>query len=55
MKLTLSDDQLSTIRRHGESTYPEEGGGLLLGHIDDGRVVVAEIRMLPNTWDVDAE
>ena len=55
MKLVLSDDQLNIIRQHGQSTYPEEGGGLLLGHLDDGRAIVTEIRVLPNTWDVDAE
>lgn len=55
MHLVLSDDQLDVIKRHGQSTYPEEGGGLLLGRFDDGRVIVDEIRVLPNTWEVDAE
>lgn len=55
MHLVLGDDQLDTIRQHGQSTYPEEGGGLLLGRFDDGRAVVSEIRVLPNTWDVGAE
>jgi len=55
MHLVLSNDQLDVIKRHGQSTYPEEGGGLLLGRFDDGRVIVDEIRVLPNTWEVDAE
>lgn len=55
MKLVLSDDQLNIIRQHGQATYPEEGGGLLLGHLDEGHASVTEIRVLPNTWDVDAE
>src|SRR3972149_11915528 len=55
MKLILNEDQLETIKRHGQSTYPEEGGGLLLGYVRDGRVVVREIRVLPNTWEVDTE
>jgi len=55
MKLVLGDDHLNNIRRHGQATYPEEGGGLLLGHLDDGRAVVREVRVLPNTWEVDAE
>ncbi len=55
MHLVLSDDQLDMIRQHGQATYPEEGGGLLLGRFDDGRAIVEEIRVLPNTWDVDAE
>jgi proteasome lid subunit RPN8/RPN11 len=55
MHLALSDDQLDRIKRHGQSTYPEEGGGLLLGRFDDGRAIVEDIRVLPNTWEVDAE
>jgi proteasome lid subunit RPN8/RPN11 len=51
----LRDEHLDLIKQHGQSAYPEEGGGLLLGHVDDGRRVVSEIRVLPNTWDVDAE
>jgi len=53
--LILSDDQLDIIKQHGRSTYPEEGGGLLLGRFNGGQVVVDEIRVLPNTWEVDAE
>lgn len=55
MHLVLSDDQLDVIKRHGQSTYPEEGGGLLLGQFSDGQAFVGEIRVLPNTWEVDAE
>lgn len=55
MHLVLGDDQLDTIKQHGQTAYPEEGGGLLLGRFDDGRAVVSEIRVLPNTWDVGAE
>jgi proteasome lid subunit RPN8/RPN11 len=55
MHLALSGDQLDMIKQHGQFTYPEEGGGLLLGRFDDGRAIVEEIRVLPNTWDVDAE
>lgn len=55
MPLVLSGEQISVIKQHVQSTYPEEGGGLLLGRFDDGRAIVEEIRVLPNTWDVDAE
>jgi len=55
MKLVLNDDHLDAIQRHGQATYPEEGGGLLLGHLENGHAVVKEVRILPNTWDVDAE
>ncbi len=55
MILVVGGEQLDIIRQHAQSTYPEEGGGLLLGRFEDSRVVVREIRVLPNTWDVDAE
>lgn len=55
MKLVLGDDHLNNIRRHSQATYPEEGGGLLLGRFDDARAIVREVRVLPNTWEVDAE
>ena len=55
MSLLLAGDRLRIIRRHAESTYPEEGGGLLLGRLEDGRALVTEVRVLPNTWDVAAE
>jgi len=55
MKLLLHDTHIEAIKQHVQSAYPEEGGGLLLGHIEDGRAIVSEIRVLPNTWDVDAE
>jgi proteasome lid subunit RPN8/RPN11 len=55
MTLIVRDDQVALIKQHVESTYPEEGGGLLLGRFDNGHAVVEEVRALPNTWDVDAE
>ena len=55
MVLILNDDQLYLIKQHGELVYPEEGGGLLLGRLEDGRATVTEVRVLPNTWDVEAE
>ena len=41
MLVKITRESLDAIRRHGESTYPEECGGLLLG-LDDG--TVREIR-----------
>ena len=37
MELRISSESLDAIRRHGEMTYPEECGGLLLG-LDDGTI-----------------
>jgi proteasome lid subunit RPN8/RPN11 len=55
MSLVLSDMQLDAIKQHGQSTYPEEGGGLLLGHAENGRTIVKEVRAIPNTWETNAE
>ena len=44
MTLVLSNEQLETVRQHGQIAYPEEGGGLLLGHFDDGRAIVREVQ-----------
>lgn len=55
MKLILDGEHLDGIKRHVQSTYPEEGGGLLLGRLDGDGAIVEEALTLPNTWDVDAE
>lgn len=54
-RLLISDQQLDTIRQHVQSTYPEEGGGLLFGHIAKDGATVKQVRTIANTWDVDAE
>lgn len=40
MILQLSQEMLNQIQTHGESAYPEEGAGFLLGHEHEARVVV---------------
>jgi proteasome lid subunit RPN8/RPN11 len=55
VSLVLNDRHIAIINQHLQSTYPEEGGGLLLGRAENGRALVTEVRALPNTWDVDAE
>jgi len=42
MTLQISPQTLKQIHSHGEAAYPEEGAGLMLGHVDgDVRVVTA--------------
>lgn len=48
LQLTLS--QLGQIFRHLESTYPEEGCGLLVGSASSERTVVREVREAGNSW-----
>ena len=51
--LRLSDEILKQIRAHGESAYPEEGAGFLLGVDSDERAVKA-ILPLMNSREVTA-
>lgn len=55
MVLILSQNVLNEIRAHGESAYPNEGAGLLLGHADDARKVVEAILPLPNAREAEAQ
>jgi len=49
MSLRLSDRHIAVIRRHGELTYPEECGGLLLGVVDeDGTRTIRDVLPLEN-------
>jgi proteasome lid subunit RPN8/RPN11 len=48
MKAKLSSDHIEAIKSHGERTYPEECGGLLLGVVEDGALAVREVLPLDN-------
>lgn len=48
MSVKLTADHLSAIRAHGEATYPEECGGLLLGALIDGSRVISEVMPMEN-------
>ena len=52
MALEVPAQILSRIHAHGESVYPEEGAGFLLGSDGDPRRV-SDILPLPNTFDVE--
>lgn len=47
MSLLITQDLLDQIQSHGESSYPEEGAGFLLGEDGDPRRVHS-ILLLPN-------
>jgi len=51
-RLDLPEAVLARIHAHGESVYPEEGAGFLLG-VDDAPRRVNDILPLPNTFDAD--
>lgn len=46
--INLSAEHIEAIRRHGERTYPEECGGLLLGVVEDDVRVIREVLPLEN-------
>jgi proteasome lid subunit RPN8/RPN11 len=52
MALRLTDAHAASIREHGESGFPHEVCGLLLGGFsEDGRRIVAEVYPLENERD----
>ncbi|PSB16103.1 hypothetical protein C7B69_17980 [filamentous cyanobacterium Phorm 46] len=54
-KIALTPEHLLSIRSHGESAYPEECCGLLLGTI--AHIVKTLVEVLPtdNAWSAEAE
>jgi proteasome lid subunit RPN8/RPN11 len=48
MTIELTGQQIDQIRRHGEESYPEECGGLLLGVFENGVRVIREVLPLAN-------
>jgi proteasome lid subunit RPN8/RPN11 len=46
--IKLSAEHVEAIRQHGERTYPEECGGLLLGVVENDVRVVREVLPLEN-------
>jgi proteasome lid subunit RPN8/RPN11 len=49
MTLELGQVELKQLQQHVEGTYPNEGGGWLIGRVDDrGRKVVTEIKPIEN-------
>jgi proteasome lid subunit RPN8/RPN11 len=48
MTIKLTTEQINQIKRHGEESFPEECGGLLLGVFENGVRTVREVRPLEN-------
>ncbi len=55
MTIELSNEQIVSIERHGETAYPFEGCGLLLGRAEDGRKVVVQILPMANMREPEAK
>jgi proteasome lid subunit RPN8/RPN11 len=48
MGIKLTAEQIEAIKQHGERTFPEECGGLLLGEIENDQRVIREVLPLEN-------
>lgn len=48
MSLLLSPDLARALESKGEAAYPEEGAGLILGHVDGERRRASHLFPLPN-------
>ncbi len=53
--LKISTILLDEIKAHGVASYPYEGCGLLLGHVEDGANMVTAVRPLSNVWPDEEE
>ena len=51
MKLHLPAQLLQRIEHHGETSYPDEGAGALLGHTHDGYVDIVDLLPLENSFE----
>jgi proteasome lid subunit RPN8/RPN11 len=51
MDVRLTPEHLREIEAHGEASYPNEGGGFLLGSLANGAFEVAEVLPIDNEWD----
>lgn len=54
MVLEIYPYQLAAIRAHGESTYPDECCGLLIGKLSQNRKTVVEVRATQNVWNAES-
>ena len=54
--IVVNREHLNEISRHGESEYPSECCGLLIGRFDDdGRKIVVEVFPISNAREVEAK
>jgi proteasome lid subunit RPN8/RPN11 len=53
--IALSNSHILSIRTHGESTYPNECCGLLLGRVTGGVKTLVEVLPVQNAWVSEAE
>ena len=55
MKVILSPENLRAIEAHGESTYPNEGAGFLLGRAEGDVLRIEGLLPIINKWEADEQ
>lgn len=55
MKVTVSSENLRAIEAHGESTYPNEGAGFLLGRQEGDLLRIEAVLPIINKWEEDEQ
>jgi len=55
MKVIVSPENLRAIEAHGESTYPNEGAGFLLGRLDGDCVRIQALLPIINKREAEAQ
>ena len=53
--LSIPPALLEEIQSHGEAAYPNEGAGLLLGQVNGGGKVLADILPIDNQWEAEEQ
>lgn len=53
--LQLTRELLNQIEVHGQTTFPNEGCGLLLGYVANGNNVVTGLHPAGNSWPIEEE
>ena len=46
--IILSEEHIKQIEKHGEKTYPNECGGMIIGRFEDGKKSVVELLPMEN-------
>ncbi len=54
MQVVVRAADLTSMSRHGEASYPDEGAGFLIGRMEDGQVFVEAILPLENRREREA-
>lgn len=55
MTVIIPDKIHTQIQRHLEGVFPNEGGGFLIGRLENGKRVITDIRFEENTFETEEQ